>query len=308
MYDLSLVILIAQHSQKDPKEYLPFLQSLRDLDLNMRKFKIDDHLGNYASGLRHLSAVHDVHFDAVVRYTQLHALYSLALDLYSSDAEKTKEYPGRLVNGTNKPFEADWVPFTLAEEIEKAVEGYRQAEGWQEMFALIIQHPESFDMTENAKDMANRLAASGRSLEAATVLLEFADDVELAVSALCDGQAFSQAIRTSLSKSRPTLITEVILPAAEEFSQSFLEELDQLQEDLTKQAARLAELKLARETNPDLFFLSQKDKDGEDANEALDGVDALTEATTVFRTDYSRYTQGVQKSGQSAVSTRSGRS
>jgi hypothetical protein len=56
----------------------------------MRKFKIDDHLGNYASGLRHLSAVNDVHFDAVVRYTQLHALYSLALDLYSSDAEKTK--------------------------------------------------------------------------------------------------------------------------------------------------------------------------------------------------------------------------
>ncbi|PLW50050.1 hypothetical protein PCANC_08193 [Puccinia coronata f. sp. avenae] len=310
MYDLSLVILIAQHSQKDPKEYLPFLQSLRDLDLNMRKFKIDDHLGNYASGLRHLSAVHDVHFDAVVRYTQLHALYSLALDLYSSDAEKTKtlrNIQGDWLMETNKPFEAG-LAFTLAEEIEKAVEGYRQAEGWQEMFALIIQHPESFDMTENAKDMANRLAASGRSLEAATVLLEFADDVELAVSALCDGQAFSQAIRTSLSKSRPTLITEVILPAAEEFSQSFLEELDQLQEDLTKQAARLAELKLARETNPDLFFLSQKDKDGEDANDALDGVDALTEATTVFRTDYSRYTQGVQKSGQSAVSTRSGRS
>jgi hypothetical protein len=47
--------------------------------------------------------------------------------------------------------------------------------------------------------LQDRLAASGRSLEAATVLLEFADDVELAVSALCDGQAFSQAIRTVAS-------------------------------------------------------------------------------------------------------------
>jgi elongator complex protein 1 len=69
---------------------MPFLQSLRDLDLNMRKFKINDHLGNYVSGLRHLSAVNDVHFDAVVWYTQLHALDSLALELYSLDTEKTK--------------------------------------------------------------------------------------------------------------------------------------------------------------------------------------------------------------------------
>ena len=66
------------------------MQSLRDLDLNMRKFKIDDHLGNYSSGLSHLSAVDDGQFDAVVRYTKLHALYSQALDIYSKDAEKIK--------------------------------------------------------------------------------------------------------------------------------------------------------------------------------------------------------------------------
>lgn len=310
MYDLSLVILIAQHSQKDPKEYLPFLQSLRDLDPNMRKFKIDDHLGNYSSGLRHLSAVDNEDFDAVVRYTKLHSLYSLALELYSADVEKTKtlrSIQGDWLMETSKPFEAG-LAFALAGEIDKAVEGYRQAEAWQEMFALIIQHPESFDLIENAKDMASRLSASGRHLETATILLEFADDVDLAISSLCDSQAFSQAIRTALSKSRPALVTEVILPAAEEFSQSFLEELEQLQEDLTKQAERLDELKVARETNPELFFLIQKDKDGEEAHDALDGVDAMTEATTIFRTDYSRYTQGVQQSGQSAMSSRSGRS
>ncbi|KNF04737.1 hypothetical protein PSTG_02219 [Puccinia striiformis f. sp. tritici PST-78] len=308
MYDLSLVILIAQHSQKDPKEYLPFLQSLRDLDLNMRKFKIDDHLGNYSSGLSHLSAVDDGQFDAVVRYTKLHALYSQALDLYSKDVEKTKilrSIQGEWLMEIGKPVEAG-LAFTLAGEIDKAVEGYRQAEAWQEMFALIIQHPETFDLLENAKDMASRLSGSGRYMEAATIFLEFGNDVDHAISALCDSQAFSQAIRTALAKSRPALVNDVIVPAAEEFSQSFLEELDQLHEDLTKQVERLDELKLARETNPDLFFLTQKE--GEEANDALEGVDAMTEATTIFRTDYSRYTQGVQKSGQSAMSSRSGRS
>ena len=68
---------------------MPFLQSLRDLDPNMCKLKIDDHLG-YSSGLRHLSVVDNEDFDAAVQYTKLHSLYSLALELYSTDVEKIK--------------------------------------------------------------------------------------------------------------------------------------------------------------------------------------------------------------------------
>ncbi|MBW0515394.1 hypothetical protein O181_055109 [Austropuccinia psidii MF-1] len=90
VYDLSLVILTAQHSQKDPKEYLPFLQSLRDLEPEMRKFKIDDQLGNYSLAVRHLSAAGEDQFDAVLNYTTLHSLYAEALDMYSGNSAKTK--------------------------------------------------------------------------------------------------------------------------------------------------------------------------------------------------------------------------
>ncbi|KAI9606146.1 hypothetical protein H4Q26_004520 [Puccinia striiformis f. sp. tritici PST-130] len=106
------------------------------------------------------------------------------------------------------------------------------------------------------------------------------------------------SLRQVLAKSRPALVSNVILLAPEEFFQSFLEELDQLQEDL------IDELKVACETHPDLFFLNQKE--AEEANDTLKAVDALTKAKMIFRTDYSRYTQGVQKSGQSAMSGRSG--
>jgi elongator complex protein 1 len=60
MYDFSLVLLVAQYSQKvrrhlmqkcpvayahqDPREYLPFLRSLRALEGAYQHFKIDDHL------------------------------------------------------------------------------------------------------------------------------------------------------------------------------------------------------------------------------------------------------------------------
>ncbi|MBW0486571.1 hypothetical protein O181_026286 [Austropuccinia psidii MF-1] len=300
MYDLSLVILIAQHSQKDPKEYLPFLQSLRDLEPEMRKFKIDDQLGNYSLAVRHLSAAGEDRFDAVLNYTTLHSLYAEALDMYSGNSAKTKalrKLQGVWLVETNKVFEGG-LAFELADEVKEAVKCYQQAEAWQEMFALISQNEGDFNIAQCAEDMAKRLSASGRYLEAGTVLLEYGDHLHEAITALCDGQAFSQAIRVALSKSQPGLVVEVVMPAAEEFAESLSEELVQLQEQLTKQVDRLAELKLARDTNPDLFFLNNMDEN----NGALDGVNAMTDVSTVFHTDYSRYTQGFQKSHSVATS------
>jgi elongator complex protein 1 len=72
MYDFTLVLLIAQHSQKvripisnrhshpllisrkDPREYLPFLRELKALDKDYQRFKIDDHLKRYTKALRNL--------------------------------------------------------------------------------------------------------------------------------------------------------------------------------------------------------------------------------------------------------------
>lgn len=71
MYDFSLVLLIAQYSQKviyslsllsnfhnfykDPREYLPFLRELRSLPKYYQRFKIDDHLKRYESALKNLA-------------------------------------------------------------------------------------------------------------------------------------------------------------------------------------------------------------------------------------------------------------
>jgi elongator complex protein 1 len=70
MYDFSLVLLIAQNSQKvesnlirfftqlsaekDPREYLPFLRELWSLDESYRHYRINDHLKRYPSALRSL--------------------------------------------------------------------------------------------------------------------------------------------------------------------------------------------------------------------------------------------------------------
>ena len=70
MYDFSLVLLIAQNSQKvesnltnfftqlsaekDPREYLPFLRELWSFEESYRHYRINDHLKRYPSALKSL--------------------------------------------------------------------------------------------------------------------------------------------------------------------------------------------------------------------------------------------------------------
>ena len=88
LYDLRLALLVAQQSQKDPREYLPFLQNLQDmLDLR-RRYSIDDYLGRYAKALAHLYALKA--FQELKDYTVKHSLYVEALRLYRYDEENYK--------------------------------------------------------------------------------------------------------------------------------------------------------------------------------------------------------------------------
>lgn len=82
MYDFSLVLLVAQHAQKDPREYLPFLRELRALEKYLQRFRIDDHLKRYKSALRNLSLAGPAHFDDVKAYVEKHQLYETALEIF----------------------------------------------------------------------------------------------------------------------------------------------------------------------------------------------------------------------------------
>lgn len=82
MYDFSLVLMIAQHAQKDPREYLPFLRELRALDKYYQRFKIDDHLKRHEKALRNLSLAGEERFEEALAYVERHQLYETALDIW----------------------------------------------------------------------------------------------------------------------------------------------------------------------------------------------------------------------------------
>lgn len=89
LYDLELALLVAQQSQKDPKEYLPFLQNLQSQALLRRQYSIDNHLGRYRKALIHLCELNA--FDEVKFYTMEYNLYTEAVDFYRYQEDKLKD-------------------------------------------------------------------------------------------------------------------------------------------------------------------------------------------------------------------------
>lgn len=79
MYDFELVLFVAQKSQKDPKEYLPFLNELKQLEENYRKFRIDNHLKRYEKALSHIVECGVEKLDECLELIQKHNLYTLAV-------------------------------------------------------------------------------------------------------------------------------------------------------------------------------------------------------------------------------------
>uniref|UniRef100_A0AAR2J7K0 Elongator complex protein 1 n=1 Tax=Pygocentrus nattereri TaxID=42514 RepID=A0AAR2J7K0_PYGNA len=89
-YDFDLVLMVAEKSQKDPKEYLPFLNMLKTLEPNYQRYTIDKHLKRYKKALHHLSKCGEEHFTEALNLVKDQRLYIEAMQLYPSDSPQHK--------------------------------------------------------------------------------------------------------------------------------------------------------------------------------------------------------------------------
>jgi len=86
-YDFELVIMVAKHTQKDPKEYLKYLHELEEMkkkDPIKMKYQINMDQKNYIGALKELSKGGDKYFDDALKLIKEHNLYDEALSLYNT--------------------------------------------------------------------------------------------------------------------------------------------------------------------------------------------------------------------------------
>lgn len=89
LYDFDLVLMVAQKSQKDPKEYLPFLTSLQNMDTHTQRYVIDSQLGRWDSALKNLAASGEDKVDDVVALAIKHSLFQTAITVSHKDSTKS---------------------------------------------------------------------------------------------------------------------------------------------------------------------------------------------------------------------------
>ncbi|KAF5354980.1 hypothetical protein D9756_005531 [Leucocoprinus leucothites] len=299
MYDFSLVLMIAQHAQKDPREYLPFLRELRALDKYYQRFRIDDHLRRYPKALRNLSFAGPERFEEAVDYIEKYQLHEAALNIWKNTDryERILEIYGDWLYERREFRQAASV-FIEANKPRKAMVAHEKALEWQELFMLAVLNDMSdTELVDTAYRVAEDLVSKKRHPEAARVLLDYAKDVREAVIALVGGNSFSEARRVIVLNKKQELLEDVVYPAALESKAQFTEDITEMREQIRKQVNRIRELRIKKIEEPDAFYGTE--------DPALVNVDVMTDVS-MAPTTFTRYT--VAPSTASRTSKRSSRS
>ncbi|KAJ2781720.1 putative elongator complex protein 1 [Coemansia interrupta] len=258
LYDLDLTLLVAQRSQRDPREYLAALSALKALpNEEYRRFKIDSQLGRMEKALGHLCIAYeqlgsaDDMWDEIVAYVKDTAQYQLAIRLLIKDQRRFCEmcelygdYQAEANTGAGWSQAA--ASYTLAGSYSKAISAHVQAKEWRSAMSAACS-PESGCSPQMIHDTATRasavLADHHMFMDAAVVLLEYTEEDEDAVALLVRGSHWTEAIRSSLLRQRADLIETTVQPGIMRAYEALNEDIDEIRDALTSKCGRLREVR-----------------------------------------------------------------
>ncbi|NWI65046.1 ELP1 protein, partial [Todus mexicanus] len=158
-YDFDLVIMVAEKSQKDPKEYLPFLNTLRKMETNYQRYTIDRHLKRYTKALGHLSKCGPEHFSEFLNLVKDQNQYCEALKLYPSSTQEYKDisdaYGEYLIQ--KQLYEQAALIFARAGIFLKALDAFQNSGNWQQALCMASRLGYTKDQLSSvARSMAGR--------------------------------------------------------------------------------------------------------------------------------------------------------
>ncbi|KAK0704943.1 IKI3 family-domain-containing protein [Lasiosphaeris hirsuta] len=297
LYNLDLTLLVAQQSQRDPREYLPFIQELHRMPILKRQFTIDDKLGRKEKALDHLKAANN--FDDVQRYVVKHSLYQYALSLYRHDEQRhralTNVYAAHL--GATSRFREAGLAYESLGNFQEATNCYLKsgATCWREgLFAAQQQEPPM--STDKFNEMASTLADALREAKdyasAATIHIEYLGAIETAIQCFCKGYLFADALRLVALRKRPDLLESAVDAGLAEAFSSSTEFLADCKAQIKAQVPRIAELRKKAREDPLAFYEGEYGHGGMDIPD-----DVSVAASSRLSTSASLFTRYTGKGG-----------
>ncbi|NXF23317.1 ELP1 protein, partial [Rhodinocichla rosea] len=241
-YDFDLVVMVAEKSQKDPKEYLPFLNALRKMETNYQRYTIDRHLKRYTKALGHLSKCGPEHFSEFLNLVKDQNLYSEALKLYPSSTQEYKDisdaYGEYFIQ--KQLYEQAALIFARAGIFAKALDAFQSSGSWQQALCMASRLRYTKDkLSSLARSMAGKLVEQRKYAEAAILLEQYTQDYEEAVLLLLEGALWEEALRLIYKYGRLDILETNLKPAILEAQKSQLIFLDSQKTAFLRHKSRL---------------------------------------------------------------------
>lgn len=292
LYDVKMALAIAQKSQKDPKEYLPFLQNLHVQEPLRKQFLIDDFLGNYKKSLQWLFELGSSAVEELDLYVEKHGLHKEALALYKYDEAGTKRilklYADSLY--AQKKYADAGLTYEHLGDLENAVESYIFSQRWREALAISGN-------ADTALRLVSLLVDDHHYAEAAEIEARYLSNIDEAVRLYCKGYKYDSAVLIAAEHKRPELIESVVDAQLGEGFGVIAELLADCSGQAQSQLKRLRELRQKKQEDPYAFYgMPQDDMDTPDN---VSVAASETSTTPSFFTRYTGKTAGTAKTGAS---------
>ncbi|KAM8939082.1 elongator complex protein 1 [Pelodytes ibericus] len=249
-YDFDLVIMVAEKSQKDPKEYLPFLNKLKKMESNYQRYTIDKHLKRYIKALGHLCKCGPDHFIEFLNLVKDQTLYTEALKLYPNGTDEYKainDAYGEHLSSKHQYEEAGLI-FARCGSNEKALEAFVACNSWQQVLCIASQLQYSKNkMAALARSVAGKLVEQRKQAEAAVLLEQYAEDYEEAILLLLDGALWEEALRLIHKYNRLDILETNLRPALLEAHRNHMTFLDSQKSTFVRHKQRLSVVRELKE-------------------------------------------------------------
>jgi len=292
LYNLELTLLVAQQSQMDPREYLPFIQDLHKMPELKRKFTIDDKLERYERALDHLKALNN--FEDVKKYVVKHKLYHHALTIYRHDEPHHRAITGLFAAylKSQSQFKEAGLAYESLGNFADATECYLKAgvSCWREcLFAAQQQDPpiSQEKLAEIATSLADALREAKDYSAAATIHLDYLTSLDTAIPLLCKGYHFADALRLITLHNRRDLLASAIDPGLADAFSSSTEFLADCRSQLRAQVPRILELRRKAKEDPLSFYEGDLSKAGADIP---DDISVAASRVSTSASLFTRYT------------------
>jgi elongator complex protein 1 len=240
MYDLDLVVKISRLSQKDPQEFLPFLNALQsERNIHLRRFKIDMHLKRFDKALRNIFEAGPHFREQCFKLIEDTSLHVIALELFPRETDPVswnkimRSYGSSLMrDAISEPLKAKEGAhvFQAAGAYEDALNAFIKSQDHSGAFLMAKKLGYSQEkLSELAVELVDvlRKASTARAAEdAAFLLVHYCQDVDEAVIVLLSQRCFQSAMDLCQRVDRMDIVETNIGPSVTE---AFFETLKRLE-------------------------------------------------------------------------------